>query len=276
VQQAARNDDEAERRRIAATAQAWATPGAIVPTDASGPEWEDLFDWNAPNVLTDRGEGRWSVQDDLLVAELPIRQRGEPGGPGAPGGRGGRSGRGGPTALESRKPFADAEFRFVVRTSGGPSNRLIVREGNESLTSHARLHLTSERSSRSNLPLGSIWTHMAAEAFSPSEEQLAQVDVARATNGEPSGWDVVSVRTVGKEVASAVNGVVLAVGRLPDLAPEGLVRLEVRNHQATPVRSEFRSIQVRSLDADGAPARHVESPGASRAASTPAASTGTP
>ena len=61
-------------------------------------------------------------------------------------------------------------------------------------------------------------------------------------------------RAVGERVTTAVNGVVTATALLPDLPPEGQIRLEVEPHGGAATRAEFRSLRVPPLNADGTPA----------------------
>ena len=83
----------------------------------------------------------------------------------------------------------------------------------------------------------------------PAPAALAEARAARAGNGEPDGWDVLTVRAVGRTLAVALNGVETAAGRSPAVPPAGRVRLEIFAHDwaTEPSRVQFRSVRARPL-----------------------------
>ena len=202
----------------------WETPGATVDVDPSGPGWQALFDGRT----LDGWEGdrsSWSVQDGVLTAELAAGER--------------------TARLYSDAWLGDVEVYAVVRTLGPANVGLNVRHVAGGNALQARACVTEGKPA---FPTGSIWTWPAGDTFRTPPDVRDRVAAARATNGQPDGWDIVVLRAVGERVAVAVNGVVTASVRLPDLPPEGQIRLEVEPHGAAATHAEFRAIRVRPLD----------------------------
>ena len=196
--------------------------------------WIDLFDGRTLDGWERNHAGRetWSVEDGLLVGALPA---------------------GGPWSTLTRAlPPGDCELRLVVRRSPALRGSVGFLAGGEHVLGAAVDLGSDDRGSwlgKMNVPRQSGgWGHVDV-----SESTRRRIAAAAAMNGEPPGWDVLTIRSVGPRLRVAVNGVAASTSPLPDPKPDDRVRIVLDRNDDAPARLEIRSIRVRPLDPDGEP-----------------------
>ncbi|MFH5803790.1 protein kinase [Alienimonas sp. DA493] len=203
---------------------------AVDAVDADG--WISLF--NGRDLADWKGHREnFAVVDGVLVGAIRPDDAGE-----APWRR-----------LRFAASFSDHELRLVARTAGPGRKSLNVRR---SPTREAKATVQLDGS---YAPLGSIeyWRQSGEQIRRHVDEPtLARARAARSGNGEPAGWDVMTIRVVGSDVAVRVNGVPVAEATLPQLTPAGGVTLEFDRSPNGTNRIELRSLRVRPLRSDAA------------------------
>ena len=253
---------------VAAALLAWAAAAAVLfdrdPAPAGGPtaaaetpvdpadDWEELFDGESLAGWTDdpRDRGTWAVEPVFLIED------------GAGGGAGetvpalvGRTPADGAAAwawLVADRSFGNVEVRAVVRTAGATNSGVGVRHvppggrggGFEGPQADVGVGPDGQPCT------GGIFMMVPGEAaveIRATADALEAARAARQANGEPPGWDVVTVRAVGARLEVFVNGVRSVSAGHPAVPPAGRLRLETFTHpwSARPGRAEFRSVRVR-------------------------------
>ena len=169
----------------------------------------------------------------------------------------------------STRDFGDADVRVVLRSAGWAEGFGVVarKPGGDAGDAGVKLGYTAgEPAAGSDTPdFGYLYRYRAAGANSsaaPTPAARRRARAARATNGLPPGWDVLTLRTAGGRAASAVNGVPLAAARLPDLWAAGRVGIELYRDPRRPAGVEVASFAVRPVPPPLAPPPPDPEPGA--------------
>ena len=228
-----------------AVADETVTANATEPADDG---WEDLF--NGRDLAGWGGDrAAWAVEPDGGADD-------------GPGGfvLTGRAPAGGRAAwfwLVSDRTFGDHEVRAVVRTSRQANAGVGVRHVPPGAAGAPAGGVEGPQADLGVGPDagdadGGIFCVVPGEPaleVRPDAAVLAEARAARAGNGEPDGWDVLTVRAVGRTLAVAVNGVRTAAGRSPAIPAAGRVRLEIFAHDwaTDPPAVRFRSLRARPL-----------------------------
>ncbi len=227
----------------------------ITPPEPDADGWVDLFDGQTLDGWTGDRE-RWTVRDGLMIGDLPPTDE-----------------RTSYKLFAPRAFLRDAEVaggeweaRLAIRTEGPFVSSLRIRNeaGDGKLEAGARFTDRDDQGDRTEL--GGIYSaghNRGTGVVGVPAESAAQAADARETNGEPPGWDVVTMQVRGDRLTVAVNGVTTSEKTLPDLAPAGALHLDMGQWAARdqPGRIEIRSFRLRRLsNADEAVDENVETP----------------
>ena len=212
-------------------------PAPLAADAAAGDDdgWVDLFDGRTLDGWTGNGNDVWAVEDGLLVGRFAA-------GPGPAWGQ-----------LRTARPYGDVEVRAVFRAAGETDSGLTLRDAPGE---KQRLVEVNVRPAQT-LWHGAIWSaepggRASASKIAPG--RAARAAAARGANGEPPGWDVLTVRAAGERVSAALNGVPTQTADLPGLPPAGPLSLLLQGVEGVPAEIAFRSVRVRPLTSEGAPA----------------------
>ncbi|MEM9702622.1 MAG: family 16 glycoside hydrolase, partial [Planctomycetota bacterium] len=210
----------------------------VTTPDESWPEdgWIDLFDGRSlQDWLGERN--RWSIQDGNLVGYIPAGSAN------------------GEVVLRHERFFGNALIRVVSRSESRSRYGFRVRWDGET---EGGLVIYAAGRQGPNVG-GQIFRSDGRPDKSPEPApDAASATAARAVNGEPDDWDVLTVRLIGNEATTYRNGVEIARESFPRLAPRGSIALRLAGADDEVVRAEFRAVQVLPLDLDGKPLSPAE------------------
>ena len=214
-------------------------PGPLAADDDDG--WVDLFDGRTLDGWTGNGNEVWAVEDGLLVGRFAA-------GPGPDWGQ-----------LRTARSYGDVEVRAVFRAVGETDSGLTLRDAPGE---KKRLVEVNVRPAQT-LWHGAIWSAEPggrATAAKIAPGRAARAAAAREANGEPPGWDVLTVRAAGERVSAALNGVPTQTADLPGLPPTGPLSLLLQGVEGAPAEIAFRSVRVRPLTPDETPPTDADPP----------------
>ena len=195
---------------------------------------EDLTGWEADHADV------WEVRNEMIVGRLKSD--------------GGKA----TTFLMSEQAFGDHEIRAVARLFGEAiDSGVTVRQTPDLSRPVPQVDLEEGGGART----GALWAKTDGSALVEVPDEIARrAAAARATNGEPPGWDVLGIRAVGDQVTVSLNGVETARRRFPEMARTGPAALELHRGGEGAGWVEFRSVKVRPLVADGGAASPADTP----------------